>query len=258
MRTIVEHLACIPLHAHSTNIHERVAGERAVCSLRLAVQRLRDFYKVSRPFAQQPSNAPPQSCYPFRNYYHVGERKYEFVYMEAVENKRVFRAHLRGSEETKLYIKFTQRYSEAAHRAAYQAKLTPELIAIEDVYEWKIVVVADISSDYVLFWNLDSQSDRAKARNRASVVVKAIHQLGFVHGDVRDVNIMVRRGDTEDVKIIDWDWAGVLGETTYPYNMNKTTVVRPEGVERGGKIQPEHDLSMVHNLRLLPGLEMQY
>ncbi|KAK7677212.1 hypothetical protein QCA50_019806 [Cerrena zonata] len=265
-KPIVEHLVCIPLHAHTTNPHERAAGERMVCALRIAVQGLQQYYRGNPFRVEKPRTNPPQSNFPFRDYYTIGEKQYKFIYTEALDDKCVFRARLdentdkspensentqKGSEgpEKDLYVKFTRCYSEEAHRAAQEAGHAPKLLAVEDVYGWLMVVMEDVSSEYTTFWDLVTREERVAAREQAREAIVKIHDQGFVHGDVRDVNIMVKKDDPEDVMFIDWDWAGKIGQATYPYNVNKHSVIRPDGVERCGEILPEHDLGMVDLLK---------
>jgi tRNA A-37 threonylcarbamoyl transferase component Bud32 len=43
------------------------------------------------------------------------------------------------------------------------------------------------------------------ARNRV-----ALHQAGYVQGDIRDANIMVRKDGSLGFMLIDFDWAGEI------------------------------------------------
>jgi serine/threonine protein kinase len=79
-----------------------------------------------------------------------------------------------------------------------------------------------------------------------------LHAEGFVHGDVRDANILVDSNSLEgDVKIhiIDWDWAGHAGEVRYPPGINRFTMERLEGAQTSQLIAKEHDLEMVDYIR---------
>ena len=251
-KTRVEHLNCISFHAHSLNVHEREAGERAVYALRVALQGLKQFYKGLKPPPEHIQ--PAQSCFPFRKYYTVDgdDTRHEFIYRRAEEDKRVFRAEVKNPEKTRIYVKFTRRYSEAAHRAAYDAGYAPELLAVNDVYGWYMVVMRDISSDYMTFWDLLDRTPRIAAMNEAKKAIGTIHAKGFVHGDVRDVNIMVHKHNSRDIKFVDWDWAGRIGEATYPHNVNNQSVARPDGAESCREIKAEHDLGMIELLKLYP------
>ena len=76
-----------------------------------------------------------------------------------------------------------------------------------------------------------------------------MHGVGLAHGDLRDVNIMVRRSDTGDntweVRFVDLDWLCVEGEGRYPLDVNTTSVVRPDAVLPGGVICQQHDLDQI-------------
>lgn len=72
-----------------------------------------------------------------------------------------------------------------------------------------------------------------------------------MHGDVRDVNVLVRGADgsgEKDVLLVDWDWAGRGAEARYPPRMSREGIDRPEDAEPGERITPEHDLWMVDHL----------
>ena len=66
-----------------------------------------------------------------------------------------------------------------------------------------------------------------------------LHEAGFVHGDLRSNNTSVVSGT---VRIIDSEWAGVANEAAYPFFVNHTDVVRPDGAKDGQLIKQEHDL----------------
>ena len=81
-----------------------------------------------------------------------------------------------------------------------------------------------------------SDNEKAKVKLKVRKVVEELHAGGFVHGDVRDTNILIDRrslGDTDDVKIhlIDFDWAGPIGITNYPMGVNRVTIKRPNGAQ---------------------------
>ena len=78
-----------------------------------------------------------------------------------------------------------------------------------------------------------------------------LHGAGFVHGDVRDVNVLIRNDGAPagcaDVLVVDWDWAGREGEAKYPLGIN-TRLSRPEGVFPAMEIKAEHDVWMAEHL----------
>ena len=80
-------------------------------------------------------------------------------------------------------------------------------------------------------------------------VLERFHQAGFVHGDLRPSNILVRRKDGPNpIAILDFDWSGKAGETFYPLTINRTTIQRPEGVCGGQPILIDHDNAMLQML----------
>ena len=66
-----------------------------------------------------------------------------------------------------------------------------------------------------------------------------LHSNGFCHGDFRPCNIFVTASKTID--IIDYDWAGRIGEVKYPLFMNHISIKWPDTAEDGGKITEAHD-----------------
>ena len=56
-----------------------------------------------------------------------------------------------------------------------------------------------------------------------------LHQMNFVHRDVRYVNVLVRK-DSLRWRLVDFDWSGQIGEVRYPMNVNRGLGLRlPEG-----------------------------
>ena len=39
----------------------------------------------------------------------------------------------------------------------------------------------------------------------------SLHQAGFMHGDIRSTNIMMRKNGPPVILLLDFDWAGVIG-----------------------------------------------
>lgn len=81
--------------------------------------------------------------------------------------------------------------------------------------------------------------------------LKELHDARFVHGDVRNTNILVERerGLDEPFLLLDYDFSGEIGKVQYPLDLNVTTVNRPDGATYGGLIEVEHDLKMLDYIR---------
>ena len=80
----------------------------------------------------------------------------------------------------------------------------------------------------------------------------ALHERGYVHGDIRRPNILI--GADNAVKLVDFDWAGKIREARYPphVNLNLDGLDRPDWVEGEKLITVEHDLEMVKLLLVDP------
>ncbi|KAK7041303.1 hypothetical protein R3P38DRAFT_2893953 [Favolaschia claudopus] len=204
---IVEQLACIPLHAHSTNISQIEAGARAIGALRAASKDLLNSYPSS--------------------------------------------SISRGDSGAPVIIKYTLKYSMAAHKFANDAGFAPKLLECKCIHEWWMVVMEDISMDYVTIEQ--AKADRYDLHGIHDSLNKALHTLhsaNYVHGDIRDVNVLVRRDSnraTAPVMLVDWDWAGICGEAVYPVTLNPA-VLRPSGAMAGAVIPASDDMAMVRLL----------
>ena len=145
-----------------------------------------------------------------------------------------------------MYIKFSCRYSEAAHRAPQLARLAPRLLSVEEIHEWYVVVMEDLSNDYEVLSDVDRED--SSLQQHVKVAVRKLHSLKYVHGDIRRVNILVQKPDCKSdgppVVFVDWDWSGKIGEVCYPHSMNPT-IKRSEDAVAGTEIMQEHDLDMV-------------
>ncbi|KAI0758072.1 hypothetical protein C8Q74DRAFT_295609 [Fomes fomentarius] len=252
----VEELCCIPLHVHPTNCAQLEAGVRALAALRVALHTFRDRYPAP------PNPRGPQPEFPFRDYYEdVDGHRHTFTYIAAIESKRIFRVE--QEDGTLLCVKFSKRYSVDAHRVAHAAGFAPMLHAVNMVYGWTMVVMDDMSAGYSTMCDLkrwEKGIEKAQAKPAVSLKVAQekvirclalLHQAGYVHGDVRDVNVLVRNKDappeSEDVQLVDWDWSGEESTTTYPYAVNPD-VQRPQDALSGMPITVEHDQWMAERL----------
>ncbi|PCH42812.1 hypothetical protein WOLCODRAFT_17947 [Wolfiporia cocos MD-104 SS10] len=251
-KVIVEHLACIPLEMHYTNLAEIQAGERVLAALRVALPALRDQY------LHFPDNARPRADFAFHDYYEdENGRRHYFIYEEVIHGKRIFRVHLKDDPKRTLFVKFNLRYSEAAHRAASDLNLAPALCAFNKVFDWYMIVMEDMSAEYTTLWELKcwvSTPTPKMEKVQKEVIAKlgSLHERGFVHGDVRDANVLVRNEDAPGegpvALLVDWDWAGPPSDATYPHSISRVDIPRPADALGGERITPEHDMWMAENL----------
>jgi len=84
--------------------------------------------------------------------------------------------------------------------------------------------------------------------------VKSFHDAGFVHGDLREPNIMCD-GEKEKAMLIDFDWGGKVGEAYYPTAWLSPELTNGRHDDTNPKITKEDDIRVLGNtLRGLKGL----
>jgi len=115
---------------------------------------------------------------------------------------------------------------------------------------WKMVIMDALNQEYKHF---DEDILPTDTRELIEKRLVELHQAGFVHGDVRDVNIMIRKDSKLGFMLIDFDWSGVVGEARYPINVNKVDIWRPEDVSDGLLIKSDHDIAMLNHVFDLSG-----
>jgi tRNA A-37 threonylcarbamoyl transferase component Bud32 len=77
-------------------------------------------------------------------------------------------------------------------------------------------------------------------------LVEEFHGEGLVHGDLRDVNLIVPRGEPERIILVDYDWGGKHGDVSFPSRHlyeDLTTMRELESLE----ITKEHDRRVLRN-----------
>ncbi|KAF9071375.1 hypothetical protein BDP27DRAFT_1382475 [Rhodocollybia butyracea] len=223
----IEQLASIHLNIHPSNVRDLEAGARLVAALRSTTQLSALIFTRPRPE------------FPFRNSCCTFDgATHQFAYDKAFEDKRIFTAHLVQTPSTKRFIKFTRRYSEAAHAYAFDNGFAPKLLAVDRFYGWFMIVMEDISDQYITLWDLRKKDPRSALIDPTCDSVRSaitkLNDAGFVH--VRDINVLVRKDNTSaagvQIMFVDWDWAGFKGEAKYPHSLNPE-VRRPAGAVPG-------------------------
>ena len=51
--------------------------------------------------------------------------------------------------------------------------------------------------------------------------VKFLHDAGFVHSDIRRMNIVIKKNGEAGIHLTDFDWTGIIGTTTYPITIRE-------------------------------------
>jgi len=144
------------------------------------------------------------------------------------------------------------------HKAWYNAGYAPELFDVQELEGgFKMIAMEYLGPPWQTLAGLDTTT-KESARVVVKEALQSVQNLcaGTVHGDARDVNIMVKRTEKSfDVRFVDFDWAGQESSSTYPLNMNHITIAWPEGVADGMPMLQRHDIAVLNSA---PGVTSKY
>jgi len=164
-------------------------------------------------------------------------------YKERLPGTCLWLADMTDNNNQRIIVKFTCQYSEVAHRKCAELGIAPILFLSHNIgYGWWIVLMEYLEG----FTPLHKLENDVLIATETAVMlaVQKLHGAGLVHGDLRSPNILWKDGQ---VKFVDFDWAGVNGDATYPTSMNPNINWAP-GVGLCKHIKPEHDIYMVESI----------
>ena len=168
-----------------------------------------------------------------------------FTYDEEMEDRNLLFSG--KTEHGRICIKFTRRYGADVHQWCADQGFAPQLIAHEVLPGGWFMVVMELLEEE-LWTTLDPRCHQSGLKNMIHAAVVQLHQNKMVHGDLRNMNIMVpvKTDGTPRFMLVDYDWAGYEGEVKYPRHVNKAPELgRPQDIEDGALIITGHDLHML-------------
>ncbi|KAF8833879.1 hypothetical protein BDN67DRAFT_916066, partial [Paxillus ammoniavirescens] len=248
---------------HSTDTHNQITAGRHVMAFRKAVRSLTQFYlqlvgepasTLSPPTLSSPERRPTlfPHCTSFTSLDDGSQKRFRYK-QQPHDDKLVFFGTLLEDTEVAICIKFVRRYSREAHSLCASLGFAPKLRGFEQVPGGWFLVVMDKLVGYKLLADLCDSPDSHPPESVFEAIsdqLKHLHLGGFVHGDIRDTNIMLKEDDQKQFMIIDFDWAGKTGEVRYPPYVNGTDIWRPEGAHDGELIQAGHDDAMLNAIAI--------
>ena len=184
-----------------------------------------------------------------------------FEYMEALGSDAAcvtFLCQTHGG--VRIVVKFAQTYGRDAHVLLASHDMAPALLYCGPIEPSEsapsygsIKMIAMEYIDGSLLPQLETAQHNAVSTTGSLAqqlkdAVNVLHEGGYVYGDLRGQNIMVT--NEGKVKLIDFDWAGRVGEARYPPFLS--TIDWPHGVEAFGTIEATHDQQML--VRLIASL----
>ncbi|GJJ11048.1 hypothetical protein Clacol_005279 [Clathrus columnatus] len=176
----------------------------------------------------------------------------EYPFWTAFVNSTGSRTHFTYIGRVAGKLIYLRQYSETVHRFLANLKHAPLLLAVNDVGGgWKMVVM-----EYSQYTRLDSSALRLNDESRRTIkqqvqeIVKKLHAQELVHGDIRQVNILVDKKTLDNLKnilihLVDFNWARQAGIAKYPLRINTRSIRRPSDVAGGTLITKSHDLAMI-------------
>ncbi|CAG8838437.1 38653_t:CDS:2, partial [Gigaspora margarita] len=222
---------------------------RVFLALKNSIHLLKDYYNSVYESREISCNTSP--WFPRINKIDLEEGTATIKYKEKhsiYRNLWIVEIQTENAQEKGL-VKFTQKYSKEAHSTCFELGLAPRLWAVNNLQQgWKIVVMEYLEEHKPLHtFNSELLS---QTENVVKNAVKLFHDSGYVHGDLRDENIMAKYKNGEiDIKFVDFDWAGREGEAKYPESLNPTINWHLD-VGWHKLIKREHDNHLVDNIYL--------
>ena len=233
---------------------KQVAG--VFYALRTSLEKLRYYYENLKPIANPPV---PSRYFPsFTAYSNDDKKVVQFEYVGFLEDGldcTTLHARTCGHSARDIVVKFVNQYGERAHRLLAENDLAPALFYYgspcldkEPSYHSLSMVVMDyIDGDTLASAKKNEISNEKETQIVRSVQrsIKTLHFHGLVFGDLRSRNVMITK--TNEVKLIDFNWAGEEGQAKYP-SLISSDIKWAEGVEALGVIKKVHDLEMLDRL----------
>ena len=251
-RSTLEVFSLVPLAYHSSHRLAEDNLARHLAALKKALITLQDYY-LSRDSvrseipATQSSADPVLRLYPYPTTFRDLRSKQPclLVYKTTLADRKLLLTA--EADNQPICVKFVQRYGEHVHAWCAEQGFAPALIGVERLPGgWIMVVMERLDEMWTCMVELGS-GDRLKYEDTMKTAVERLNAANMVHGDLRDTNVMVRESGEPSIMLLDFDWSGIAGQVMYPDMISKA-IYRPEGVEGGGEIRPEHDVAMMDHM----------
>ncbi|KAG8899070.1 hypothetical protein FRB99_006951 [Tulasnella sp. 403] len=145
------------------------------------------------------------------------------------------------------------RYGRRQHQMAAKDSFAPKFFGVARCEGAPDAIVMQLLSRHDGWNTMGSKRYRRRATERQVTKLRQwvadflswLETHKFVHGDLRSNNIMCRlhqNGVDIEIRVVDWDWAGEVGEVRYPPDLNPEANLPGAA---GGLIEKEHDRQML-------------
>ena len=239
---------CLWLAFQPNNRPAMVELAKTLKALKMAVDDLKAYYERGGGSSPKQELTTPY----FRTYFDKQEGKdVEVEYMDEIKN-HVYSG--KTNTNKKVVVKFVEQYGENAHKACSDAGFAPALLSCMQVTSrFYMVVMEELENATGLTTYMRHCSNREEKRlviEQCKKALKTLNDKGFCHGDFRTNNILVRKAEDIHIWVIDFDWSGEIGKTTYPMFMNHIDIEWHPGASDGKPLSAEHDWYWLEKLDL--------
>jgi hypothetical protein len=162
---------------------------------------------------------------------------------------------------TAVLVKFSASYNKEAHRLLSDHGLAPKLHASVPLTGGFYMTVMDRVLGEDAHQKFGKSNLPPRVKEDLKVALELLHASNLVFGDLRRPNVLIvaKKKNTEldgmevegdgelGAMLCDFDWAGVAGQSRYPFFLN-ATIRWPDGVGPHVVMQTSHDTAMLEEL----------
>jgi hypothetical protein len=238
----------IRLDYHHTDVKLRTMAAQYFGALRKATNELKRYYECDFPKLEALGSGSDIRLPCYSLYRDLTDSvEHNIIYSShPMPDKLIFFGE---SDGIRVCVKFVTRYSKEAHIQCASMGIAPTLRGFKVLPGGWFMVVMDRIDDLFVPLYVSEPGLSVELRNLVLEETTRLHQAGYVHGDLRDTNLMVRKNGQSGFMLVDFDWAGRIGEVCYPMNVNTDPALgRPAGAYDGEVIRADHDMDMLRKI----------
>jgi len=238
-------LSCV---AASTEGWERKALYKAFSAASVLLAHI---HQDARQFVTSLPPEIPDGTYHFpaitklRKWQHSGFLDFQInsFYGDRLPSRLLFTARTQDANST-ILVKFTRNYSIDVHQFCAVLGRAPTILGFESLPGgWCAIAMEFVASAVPITKSTQVAIHCERWAKELLDLVQALHKIGFVHGDLRDANIICV-GDI--MMLIDFDWAGREGNAEYPHLRLNSALLNGR-VSKDLKITKEDDMRVLMN-----------
>ena len=229
---------------------------RHIAAFYKAAKLLEQYYSELEPHC--PSNAVTNQLFPYPTSYNSlsTTTMIKFQYNSPMVNGKLIFFPIEESSKDTIRVKFIQSYSKEAHECCFSLGHALALQGYQKLTSggWIMIVFNTLIRFETLHKHTKKQPLSDTVFRDITRTLKRFHSLGFVHGDICDINIMVSKSE-EPMKFmfVDFDWSGKVADVVrYPSCVNTRSIMRPKDALWGKRIMQAHDIFMLNQLKSAP------